>query len=1173
MMNQPSAYRFIFLFSFLVTIQLSCNLSHKEVNQINSNLSKSFISNQTRLEQSPIFVSIDTMKPSKVFDDFSHFNLNSNDQTINLQSNSLGFEHFVNYTIDQGLALNTVLCAYTDRTGNIWLGTQGGGISKFDGKKFTNYSTIHGLSNNTILCLIEDRKGNFWFGTDGAGIIKYDGISFTNYTIKDGLAGDGIRAILEDSKGRLWFATDDGGISFLKIENILNKKLVFENITNKMGLSSNQIRCLAEDKLGNIWFGTQENGLCKYDGKTFSTITQSNGLAGDKIRCIYKDRSHNLWFGTEDGGVSKYSFQSQSQGELVFENYSQNNELGANSIKSIMEDSKGQIWFCTAENGAFKLLQTNGKVLFKNYTINNGLSSNNVFSATEDQSGNIWFGTYGGGVCRYAGNAFSNFTKQHGLSNNSIWGITQSNDGRIWLGTDGDGICCLSNEQSNHNFSQAFLQAGLKGETIFCSKKDSKGHLWFGTLDKGVYLFDGLKLTNYNNEQGLAGDMVLCIEEDHNGDIWIGTGGNGVSQILFDNNGRVEKFVNYTTNHGLPNDVVLSIVEDYRGNIWLGGQGGGVTKFIRNKNSKSIDSYLRFSTNEGLSNNVINCLLDLGNNKILVGTSNGLSLIVINDSLNNECTITNFSSAHGLPDNLISNLLLMPNGKIAIGTNKGITIINRGLTLDEKGKFIGLEIFNTSTGYPIADVNGQGSMFLDRDGVIWAGTGDDKIGLIRFDYNAVKRNLNPPKVVLENIQINENDISWYNLPHCANKDNKAIDSSILAQQEIFLHDRILSEDEKRTMASRYQGIRFDSISPFYPIPYNLVLPYKNNFITFQFNCIEVSHHNMINYQYKLEGYDDEWSPILKKSEATFGHMSEGNYTFKLKAQSPNGVWSAPIEYSFKVLPPWYRTWWAYLIFIGCAISSIILLLRWRTSGLKKRSEHLKHIVQERTNDLILEKQEVEKQKEEAEKQYNRSEALLLNILPEEIAQELKLNGQVAAKQFQEVTVLFTDFVNFTGISETLSPQNLVSEVHLCYTEFDAIMERNHLEKIKTIGDAYLAVSGIPHANANHAYNAVKASQEIIEFIASRKKAGGLFDIRIGLNSGSVVAGIVGVKKFAYDIWGDTVNTAARMEQNSELGKINISGKTYELIKDKFHCIHRGKIQAKNKGEIDMYFVE
>lgn len=204
----------------------------------------------------------------------------------------------------------------------------------------------------------------------------------------------------------------------------------------------------------------------------------------------------------------------------------------------------------------------------------------------------------------------------------------------------------------------------------------------------------------------------------------------------------------------------------------------------------------------------------------------------------------------------------------------------------------------------------------------------------------------------------------------------------------------------------------------------------------------------------------------------------------------------------------------------------------------------------------------------------KSEDLLLNILPQEVAQELKEKGKSDAKYYDEVSVLFTDFVNFTTTSEKIGVQELLEELNVCFTEFDNIMGRHGLEKIKTIGDAYLAVSGLPTVNKDHAKNAIAASQEILKFIEERKKVSpNALDLRIGIHSGHVIAGIVGVKKFAYDIWGDTVNTAARMEQAGEKGKINISKNTYELVKDDFQTTCRGKISVKGKGEQEMYFVE
>lgn len=227
--------------------------------------------------------------------------------------------------------------------------------------------------------------------------------------------------------------------------------------------------------------------------------------------------------------------------------------------------------------------------------------------------------------------------------------------------------------------------------------------------------------------------------------------------------------------------------------------------------------------------------------------------------------------------------------------------------------------------------------------------------------------------------------------------------------------------------------------------------------------------------------------------------------------------------------------------------------------LEIRREELERLVDERTWELQVEKK--------------KSDDLLRNILPEEVAEELKNKGSADARLFDEVTVLFTDFVNFSKLSENLSPKALVAEIDKCFKAFDEISGKYGLEKIKTIGDAYLAVAGIPQYDPDHAVKAIQAAVAMRDYITEYRTQNGIFEIRIGLHSGPVVAGIVGVKKFAYDIWGDTVNTAARMEQHGEAGKINISGVTRELAGDHFIFKYRGKVPAKNKGEIDMYFVQ
>jgi adenylate cyclase len=207
----------------------------------------------------------------------------------------------------------------------------------------------------------------------------------------------------------------------------------------------------------------------------------------------------------------------------------------------------------------------------------------------------------------------------------------------------------------------------------------------------------------------------------------------------------------------------------------------------------------------------------------------------------------------------------------------------------------------------------------------------------------------------------------------------------------------------------------------------------------------------------------------------------------------------------------------------------------------------------------------------------KSDRLLLNVLPQPIADELKARDRVQPLNYESASVLFTDFVGFTRIAERLTPERLIEELDNCFRHFDQIARRHKLEKIKTIGDAYMGVGGIPQPNTTHAIDCVLCALEIHQFMAALKEERAAqnmpyWELRLGIHTGRLVAGVIGQEKFAYDVWGDTVNTASRLESSGVAGRINISMSTYELVEPLFACEHRGKITAKNKGEIDMYFV-
>lgn len=263
----------------------------------------------------------------------------------------------------------------------------------------------------------------------------------------------------------------------------------------------------------------------------------------------------------------------------------------------------------------------------------------------------------------------------------------------------------------------------------------------------------------------------------------------------------------------------------------------------------------------------------------------------------------------------------------------------------------------------------------------------------------------------------------------------------------------------------------------------------------------------------------------------------------------------------------------YALVAGACLLVGLAFFQLKTVQLKTRANTL---LSQRNAEINQQKEEIAAQRDDIETQKKEIEGLILNILPLEVAQELRKNGVATPRYYEEVTVLFTDFKDFTKISETLTAQDLVAQLNNFFVAFDRIVEQYSLEKIKTIGDAYMCASGIPTPDPMHAHNAVRAALAIQRFIDSeneKRPAGqARWQLRVGIHTGPVVAGVVGLKKYAYDIWGSTVNIANRLESSGEIGRVNISSTTYELVKETFRCEYRGKVSAKNMEDVDMYFV-
>ena len=343
-----------------------------------------------------------------------------------------------------------------------------------------------------------------------------------------------------------------------------------------------------------------------------------------------------------------------------------------------------------------------------------------------------------------------------------------------------------------------------------------------------------------------------------------------------------------------------------------------------------------------------------------------------------------------------------------------------------------------------------------------------------------------------------------------------------------------------------------------PVKDNVILSCRQNNIVFR-----TSQANGLEYQFFLKGFDRGPTRWLKDCKKEYTNLPAGQYTFHVWTRSTGDDAMELTPVSFTIRPLWYFSITAIALYIVLFFLILWVLYEHLQFRFARKQYMLEQIINKRTEDLIIEKE--------------KSEALLANILPKNTADEILAKGKATKTKFNFVTVLFSDIQGFTQIAEEMNPEVLIDELDKFFFHFDSVVEKYRIEKIKTIGDAYMCAGGIPEKNRTNPIEVILAALEMQQYMAKLKESSLLnglkyWDIRIGIHTGTVIAGVVGHKKLSYDIWGDSVNTASRMESSGEAGKINISGTTYEFVKDFFVCVHRGKMPVKYKGELDMYFV-
>lgn len=737
--------------------------------------------------------------------------------------------------------------------------------------------------------------------------------------------------------------------------NVFSQKLHIKNYSTDDGLPTAQIWCTLQDSKGYMWFGTT-GGLVKYNGKQFKNFSVIDGLCNNIVRSLLEDKNGNLWI-TTNGGISCFDGNN-------FKNYTAEEEIGTGIVWSIIEHQE-YLWFGTMEKG---LSRFDGKN-FVNYNTENGLPGNNVYSLLSDGQ-YLWIGTRDGGLSRFDGKSFTNYGKKEGIPAKTIGKLVKKNS-TIWICTRGSGLF----KYENSRFTKI---SNLPDHDFYSAGKDEG--LWFGTLGNGVWRLKDI-FKNYTTDHGLPNDQIYYIYTDRENTVWLNTN-NGISKLLsskfvsyFENemvfcaceykdalwfgtstlglaklkdnkftyytiedgllNNQIwdlavfkdklwigtytglnsfdgKKFTSYTAEHGAISGVIFDL-EPVDENLWISSRQGAL-KYDGKK-------FTVYTTDDGLVSNFI-FKICRDENKIWFTSIGGVSCFE-----NNK--FTNYTTENGLPSNYVRTVFKDSKGDIWFGTDFGLVKFDPGKS-GETG--LKLTAFTTRDGLS----NNNVASIIEYNGNLFIGT--DK-GLNIFDgekvikvYNQKNGLIGDESTSQNSIFIDKDENIWFGASRGLTKyipKNDILNEYLMPVyiENFWVNDSLISD----------QG--------------NLEFEYSKNTVKFSYIGLSFKDEGA-RYKYKLEGYDKNWSRVTQKTEVRYTNLNDGNYTFKVLAQNGDGYWSEkPAEISFKILPPFWRTWWCILIELIIIILIIYGGFLLKTARIRRRAKVLEQKVDERTAEL------------------------------------------------------------------------------------------------------------------------------------------------------------------------------------------------------------------------------
>lgn len=951
-----------------------------------------------------------------------------------------------------------------------------------------------------------------------------------NYSVEEGLMQPGVYALFQDTNNLLWIGTDGGGV-------VTYDGRLFNNYQLSNFTIGKNVRCIRSNHQ-KLLIGSAKEGLLEIGLEDTVHHSVETGLPSNHVRdALYYQGS--LWIATFSGGLVRVGKENQEVFDIT-------NELPSNTVRCLAVQ-KDRLYVGTD----FGLMEFDG-ISWKTINVGTDFVSSLIVSIYPAEDG-VYVGTQKG-LFYYADGKAQLFSKNKLVQKARIKAITKTDDGTLFIGT-----------------RKGLLKVGTKSDTI---------------------------ITMISESRGLGDSRIRCLLNTGSNAVWTGTYFGGISLIM-PSYAYLEK----------SNDVG---VDNAYNHIWNNKSATILSSFNAGFVYQDADTSYHSFVSNGLSSDVINDVVWVNDSVYVIATEEGLNLFInhelksVYDEYNLELKSSNFSFLEKLQDKLIG---FLDDGSVAefVYQTDSLKLSNNSKR-PNAFSITDVKCYNGALWYAHAG----GITKYVYGGVYLEITTNKKDIVSLFEWRAQLYGLSSDNslLLIKDLGIQQqhhfsikDEILWmqpfdkvlycwinnelFRIDELFNKTIVPV-SKPIAKTKFFKNASVVNGnqlmvgtvggvfhlvlDEIPQNESVLKVTLSDVSHEFKQLEWQqwieeevIVFPTTIRHLTFSVQSNEVVYAEGVQYAFKLEGSDNQFINKGNSAEITYPNIQPGSYALFVKSKAPLGNWSEPQKViAFEIKSPFYQNPWAIgtIVVVGVGIVYVVIYLRTRRLEAEKRK--LEKLVNERTAELKIEKQ--------------KTDNLLLNILPAEIADELKANGAAEARGYDQVSILFTDFKGFTKISGEVSPKDLVKDLDEIFAAFDEIVDRFQLEKIKTIGDAYMCVGGIPKLNPKHAKNAILVGKAMVEFMDrfnEKKRSLGHAEwlIRVGVHSGPIVAGVVGKSKFAYDVWGDSVNVASRMESSSEPGRINISATTYELVKESFECEYRGSLEAKNKGKLDMYFVK